>query len=158
MDLTDNDKPDPPIEPQQFLGGVKVVDIGDLRVARGLSRRPQSACRHRRLHYDAQERRVWCADCEHTVEGFDAFSTLVEYYNGALNRLENREAAVIEAETKALVSRAAKAVDDTWRRHKMAPCCPTCGGGLLPEDFADGVKSRVGREYERARRAKRSKP
>jgi hypothetical protein len=53
------DKKDAPIIPQSFIGGVKVVDIGDLRVARGLSRRTHAACKHDQLIYDANERRIW---------------------------------------------------------------------------------------------------
>ena len=42
----------PPIVEQEYLSGLKVVDIGDLRVARGMSRRPVSTCHHRPLVYD----------------------------------------------------------------------------------------------------------
>lgn len=73
---------DPIIEPG-FLGGVKVVTIGDLRVARGLSRRPYSSCSHRALIYDQSERRIWCQDCEKDVDHFAAFIHLVEQYDGA---------------------------------------------------------------------------
>lgn len=41
-----------PIEPQDYLYGTKVVQIEDLRVARGMTRRPVSSCRHRKLVYD----------------------------------------------------------------------------------------------------------
>ena len=49
---------DAPIEPQEYLSGPTVVDIGDLRVARGLSRRPFSGCAHHSLVYDNKERRI----------------------------------------------------------------------------------------------------
>lgn len=47
-----------PIEPHEYLYGVKVVQIEDLRVARGLTRRPVSSCRHRKMVYDDKERRI----------------------------------------------------------------------------------------------------
>ena len=62
---------DPPIVPMDFCGGTTVVDIGDIRVQRGLSRRPFSACPHRGLTYDRKERRIWCKDCERDI--FDAY-------------------------------------------------------------------------------------
>lgn len=154
----DNDKPDVPIAAQTFDGAPNVVSIGDLRVSRGFSRRPMSACKHLALTYDSQERRVWCKECEHTVEAFDAFKILAEYFEDAWYSLQRRAKKIEEAEGHSLISRAAKNVDDVWRRQKMAPCCRACGNGLLPEDFADGVGASVGRDYERARRQRKTTP
>lgn len=124
----------PEIEPQEFIGGVTVVDIGDLRVARGLSRRPFSGCVHRRLVYDEKERRVWCKDCETDVEGFDAFVLVVRHWAQAAADIKDRLKAVKAAEDHALISIAAKTVDKAWRS-KMVPACPHCGHGLFPEHF-----------------------
>ena len=41
------------------MGGVKVVDIGDVRIARGLTRREFSTCPHKHMVYDQNERRIW---------------------------------------------------------------------------------------------------
>lgn len=142
----------PPIEPLEYLSGVKVVDIGDLRVARGMSRRPHSACKHRQLHYDTAERRVWCADCETDVEAFDAFKLLVEYFHDATEKLEHRAREIRSAEEHSLISLAAKEIDKAWRSRKMVPACPHCKQGLFPEDFKNGVATRLGREYAEARR------
>jgi hypothetical protein len=70
---------DAPIEPLDYLYGVKVVDIGDARVKRGKSRRPIGTCPHKSMHYDQEERRVWCADCEATLEAFDAFRQITTH-------------------------------------------------------------------------------
>lgn len=153
-----SDQKTPPIVPQDYLSGVKIVDIGDLRVARGRSRRPVSVCKHSQLVYDSNERRVWCKECETDIEAFDAFELLVGYFNAAANRLERREELVREAEEHSLISRAAKVVDHAWRSRRMAPDCPHCQTPLLPEDFANGIKSSTGTEFARARRqALRSK-
>lgn len=144
---------DAPIEPQDFRDGVKVVDIGDLRVARGLTRRPHSTCRHKSLVYDRQERRIWCSDCESEVEPFDAFAGLVEFFDGARKKLEKREQLVKEAEQHAIRSLAAKALDKVWRSHTMAPLCPHCDEALLPEDMTKGL-AQGSRELVRARRRK----
>lgn len=148
------DDRDPKIEPLEYLSGVKVVDIGEMRVARGMTRRPYSACRHRQLHYDANERRIWCADCETNVEAFDAFKLIVEYFSEAESRLSRRQQEIAEAEQFQVRSLAAKVIDEAWRSRKMVPACPHCRQGLFPEDFKNGVGLSLGREYAQARRKK----
>ena len=86
----------PPVEPLSYLGGVKVVDIGELRVARGRTRRPFSLCLHKHLTYDNTERRVWCEDCEQEIDPYDAFEKLVEHFNDATMNLERREREISE--------------------------------------------------------------
>src|SRR5258706_10856465 len=139
----------PPIESLGFIAGVTVVDIGDIRVARGLTRRPYSACRHIAMMYDDRERRIWCSDCEQDIEPFDAFKCLVESYDHRAKDLTRREQAVIEAERFQLRSIAAKKIDQAWRSRNMVPACPHCGHGLFPENFKDGM-SMLGKEYAAA--------
>lgn len=146
---------DPPIQPLDYVGGVTVVDIGDLRIARGMSRRPHTICTHRHLRYDGQERRVWCADCETTIDGFDAFRILVERYDDACKTISAREKTVKEIETFQVRGRAAKALESAWRSRTMLPVCPHCRNGLFPEDFANGVDGHVSREFAEARRQKK---
>jgi hypothetical protein len=148
------DSKDAPIQEQQFLSGVTVVDIGDVRVARGLSRRHFSACPHRKLIYDGQERRIWCKDCENDVEPFDAFKSLVEHHHAALKKIEAREARLVEAERFQIRALATKAIDAVWRRRKVVPICPHCKSGLFPEDFSKSIAT-MGREFA-ARRAGRA--
>ena len=128
-----------PIEPQDYLYGVKVVQIEDLRVARGLTRRPHSSCEHKKLVYDHNERRVWCSDCESDIEAFDAFRSLVERVHGANAQLRRRSEALAEAEQFQVRSRAAKVLDEAWRSAKTAPLCPHCNTAILPEDVVGGV-------------------
>ena len=141
-----------PIEEQDFLLGVKVVDIGDYRVARGFSRRAFSTCPHRNMAYDSSERRIWCKDCERDVEPFDAFTMIVGQLHTAHLRLEQRKREIEDAEKHSLRSLAAKAVDKVWRKRGMVPACPACGHGLLPEDFKHGVPSMLSREFAEAKR------
>lgn len=145
---------DPPIEEQKFVGGVTVVDIGDVRVARGFSRRHHASCPHNQMVYDGQERRIWCKDCEKDVEAFDAFKILVQFFDGAVERLNERELRVQEAEKFQVRSIAAKALDDVWRRRNVVPCCPHCKNGLFPEHF-HGRCPTIGREYALARLGKK---
>lgn len=152
------DKKDPSIEAQDFCGGVKVVDIGDIRVARGLSRRPYSSCQHRKMLYDGQERRIWCSECETNIEPFEAFKLLVEKYHNASADLVRRTEEVEAAEKAGVISLAAQAIDKVWRSRRMVPVCPSCRQGLFPEDFKHGVGMRLGREYAEAKRRRAGKP
>ena len=144
-----SDRNVPPIEEAEFVSGVTGLALRDIRVARGLSRRPFSTCKHRRLRYDARERRIWCADCERDLEGFDAFMVMAEQAHAFAASINERARQVIEAEQFSLRSRAAKAVDEIWRSKNMVPCCPHCNRGLLPEHFADGVKKSIGKDFAR---------
>lgn len=137
---------DPPIEPREYIHGVKVVDIGDIRVARGLSRRPHSVCNHKQLVYDQNERRIWCKDCEKDVEPFDAFAHVVEQYHKAYAYITSRFEELSQAETFQARSLAAREIDKVWRSKKMVPACPHCRQGLFPEDFKNGCSS-LSREY-----------
>lgn len=155
--MTMADDRDPPIEEQSWIGGVCVVDIGDYRVARGLSRRPFSGCPHKRLTYDEKERRVWCQDCERDVEPFDALMLIVEGLDRENKRLDARRKRLDDAEQEGLRSLAAKEVDSVWRKRRYVPACPSCGEGLFPEDFKNGCMTQLGREYAEARRRRTAK-
>ena len=146
----DDDK-DPPIEPQEFLSGLKVVDFGDLRVARGLSRRPFSSCHHFSLVYDKSERRIWCRDCEKNVDPFDAFESIAINMNRAIKQYECIRDEAIAAKDHNLHLIAAKNIEKAWRGKTMAIGCRHCGGGLLPEDFVP-IGSMCSAEIERMRR------
>lgn len=124
-----------PIQPLDYISGVKVVDIGDLRVARGRTRREYSACKHLSLTYDTTERRCWCRDCETEVEPFDAFLGLVRWHSAVEDRIER----LLAAEQHTITSRAGKRMDEAFRSRKMAPLCPHCNSLILPEDVANGV-------------------
>lgn len=143
---------DPRIEALDYIAGVKVVDIGDVRVARGMTRRPFNGCSHVKLIYDTRERRIWCEDCENNVEAFDAFTMLVERFHDAEQKIRRRQAALDEAEAAKLVSVAARQIDKAWRHRGAVPACPSCGLGLFPEDFKRGVTGMLSREYATALR------
>jgi len=142
---------DEPIEDKAYLAGLTVIDIGDIRISRGMTRRPASSCRHRRMAYDPRERRIWCKDCEKDVDPFDAFKNLSEQYHYAYEDLNRQRAEINEAAQFQCRSIAAKNIDEAWRKRKMVPACPHCGHGLLPEDFIKGV-GMVGRDFAMARR------
>ena len=150
------DHKDPPIEEQNYISGLTVVDIGDYRISRGMTRRPFSGCPHHRMSYDRQERRIWCRDCERDIEPFDAFIGLVENYGRALKDLYQRRERVEDAEKHNVRSLAAKVIDKAWRSRTTIPACPHCNQGLFPEDFKNGVGLVLGRDYAAARAKKTS--
>ena len=136
---------DRPIEPQNYSVGVNVVDIGEVRVARGRARYSRRCCDHRRMVYDPNERRVWCSNCESTIEAFDAFTALVDMHHVAQNKYSRREEAVKEAEAASIDLIACKNLQKEFRKKSTVPCCPHCNGGLLAEDFNEPIakKSRA---------------
>ncbi|WP_342632697.1 hypothetical protein [Marinobacter alkaliphilus] len=141
-----------PIEPADFVHGPKVVDIGDIRVARGKTRVPCETCRHRQLVYDPTERRVYCEDCQQDVDGFDAFLNLVHQHESAWGAIRKARTEILEAQSHNLISRAAKALDQYWRSRKTVPNCPHCNEALLPEDVAGGRLRTSSAELARRRR------
>jgi len=149
--MTDEPK-DPPIKEMDFVGGTTVIDIGDHRIARGLSRRPHTVCRHIGMVYDPRERRIWCTDCERNLDPFDAFELLVDAWHKNTRKLDKRREELAEAESKSLVSLAARGLDKIWRKRLQLPACPSCGEGLFPEDFKHGVTRTVSRQLAYAKR------
>lgn len=148
--LNDDPPKTPPIVPQEYLSGPKVVDIGDLRVARGLSRRPVSSCKHHQLVYDDRERRIWCKDCETDIEAFDAFKQIVERFHYAATEAQRLLDQAAEAQKFALISIAGKTIDKLWRSKRHVPTCPHCDAGIWPEDVKR--MGQVSKEWDGARR------
>ncbi|MDF8363370.1 MULTISPECIES: hypothetical protein [Achromobacter] len=140
-----------PIEPVEFVHGLNVVDIGDLRVARGRSRRAPSICRHLQLVFDTAERRIYCLDCKTDVEAFDAFMQMVERHHYLDEKAERMRSDAAHS----VISRAGKQMDQAWRSRTMAPACPHCKAAILPEDVVDGFPT-VARDLEIRRRAIRT--
>ena len=149
------DSNDPPIESKEFLSGVKVVDIGDYRVARGKSRRPFSSCAHLRMVYDKDERRIWCEDCKKDVSAFDAFESLIVNLAKANDKIRSEKEKIKIAKEHNLISIASKVIDDAWRQKKLVPCCPHCREALFPDDFKRGA-SMIGKSYALEERCRKN--
>lgn len=137
-------------ENAHLQASASVISLADVRVSRGWSR-PSKVCEHKSLVYSSRDRRIECKDCDRPVEAFDAFMTLCRHFDSMETAARLREHKTSEALSAVIVRRAAKALDKAWGR-KMAPCCPHCGNGLLPEDFETGGGSQIGQDFERARR------
>lgn len=138
--------------------GQPVIDFANIRVAYGLPKFHHKICKHQSLVYSRQERRIWCKECESTVDGFEAFMTITSHFHEMERSAQHRIREAQTALDATIVKRAAKHLDKAWnRRHPMAVCCPHCHGGILPEDFLDGGRW-VSREIEVARRNRKGDP
>lgn len=134
--------------------GAEVIDLDGVRVQRGLARRPWlSRCKHHRLVYCTDERRVWCEDCQRTIENFDAFMVLADNFQRMEAAAHRKLELADEAMRYSLIRRATKAVDRAWLGG-WAVACPHCRAGILAEDYADGLGMQTARDYEMARRAR----
>lgn len=144
---------DHPITPTDFVGGVTVIDFGDMRVARGLPRRPHRCCEHRSVVYSTTERRIWCKNCEKDIEPFDAFELIIKQYDSATKQATRLLNEAREAQENTLISIASKKVDAAWRKRKMLPLSPCCGAVMFPENYKSGF-SYVSKDLAYAKREK----
>ena len=112
---------DHPIEPQDFVSGVKVIDIGDIRVSRGLSRHRYESCQHKNTVYDEKERRIYCQDCEKGIHPFDAFVKIVKWHAQAVAKINSERKQVDESLEFSIRSRAAKNIDIGVESKKYMP-------------------------------------
>lgn len=145
-----------PIIPQNFACGINVVDIGDIRVARGLTRREFPRCPHQAMMYDDKERRVWCSDCETEVEPFDAFKRLVEMHAKAQRVYAKMREEALAAQQANITRIACKNLQKEWASNRTIPACPSCNTGLLPDDFKGRIKT-ISKALELQRRKSHDK-
>jgi hypothetical protein len=129
--------------------GSPVIDFASVRVSHGLPKYHHKKCDHKTLVYSSEERRVWCEDCERTIENFEALMTIVRSFQEMESAAQHKLSRAAESEAAFLVRRAAKAVDRTWGQ-KMAVDCPHCRRGILAEDMEH--HGAVSREIEIQRR------
>lgn len=150
---------DAPLEVMDSAGSFHavVVDLAGVRLQRGRTPPRNKVCEHKSMIFSGSERRIWCEDCERTIDSFDAFATLTTKFEAMVRDAKAMQTQAADALASTVVRRAAKTMDKSWGG-KMAPCCPHCRGALLPEDFANGAASSFNADMERARRKRRSVP
>jgi len=148
--MSDIDTPIDPAHPDATPWSKPVIDLGDMRISYGRPRYPEKICKHRSLVYSTEERRVWCKDCQRTVDNFDAFMVLANGHHDMVNRLKRKVKEAEEIKQAYIHRKSAKELDLAWGK-KSAVGCPHCGRGLLAEDFATGCRQ-SSREIELARR------
>lgn len=157
--MTDDTK-DPPLEVLPDGGSYRgtVVDLDGVRIKLGRTPYRAKTCEHKALIYCPSERRVWCEDCERTIDNFDAFLIYTRHLERMVREARSNLYRSEEALKSAARLRATKTLDRYWAGRKMAPCCPHCHRGLIAEDFANGAGAAVSLELEMAARARGRKP
>ena len=151
---------DEPIEPTSKdatpYAYSNVLNFESLSIKHGRGKRFGKPCEHNHLVYDPGEKRVWCEDCESTVDSFDAFLRIVRDWESVESQLRSRALKLLEDEKQNLISRAAKAVDRAFRKQKTAPTCPHCKEALLPEDMLKCDHGGINKDWVRRMRKKRT--
>lgn len=131
-----------------------VIQIGEMIVRRREEKKAwnkkDERCHHRKTTLDDNGSIVTCDDCSMQLSPYWVLHQLIHYYDQEMKKVEARAKAVAEDKAHNLHLLAAKKVEAVWRSRKMAPCCPHCGHGILPEDGLGG--SQMGREFELRRR------
>lgn len=145
-------------DPMATPFGSPVIDLAEVRIRFGRAdRKVGIPCAHKNLTYSREERRVWCDDCERTVDTFDALMTVAAHFHKMEYAAQAKMHRATEALKATVTRRAAKVIDKAWSGNQMAIACPHCRTGLLPEDFENGG-SQVSAEIERARRNRPAQP
>lgn len=124
-----------PIEPQDYLYGIKVVELDNIRIARGKTKRPYEKCNHLHMVIDDNERRVFCEDCQMAITAFDGLMALFKNWGKIVDSLNRRSDDVKAAEKYSIIRIATKNIDAEFMKQDTVPCCPHCNEGLIPDDF-----------------------
>jgi len=151
---TDDKEPNPDVlehrpgsQPFKFT----VINLADVRMRHGIPVRTARQCLHHSLVFNQEQRRVWCEECEKTLDNFDAFMVCVLNYTAMVKAAEHDQEKAAEALAATLVRRAAKAMDRSWGKG-WAIRCVHCGGGLLPEDYGEYCFAPYGSREEELKR------
>lgn len=113
-----------------------IIDIEGLRLTRAetFHNYRQNACAHMNLTMDDHGDIVTCDDCKKQVSAFWALQMLVNHYEKARAKLNNRAAQQAEVEAKTIHLRAAQKVEASWRSRTMVPICPHCSEAIFATD------------------------
>jgi hypothetical protein len=124
---------DPPLEvpPDGGCYLSEVVDLASVRIRLGRMPFKAKVCEHRSLLYSPTERRVWCEDCERTVDNFDAFLIFTRKFEEMLSEARHKMQVADEAMKSSVRRRATKQLDRAWG--KMAVCYPIATAACFPK-------------------------
>lgn len=141
------------LEPMDVDDGyvATVVDLAGFRIQAGRPPAKSTPCQHKNMIYSMQERRVWCEDCNRTIDNFDALKQVIIELDNMMSEARSKLAQADAALRSSVRRRASKELDRAWSG-SMVPCCPHCRRGLLPDDFVDGGTGSISKSLEIARR------
>ena len=104
------------------------------------SQHPIRKCRHMNIELDDAGEIVRCLDCGEQVSAYWVFKSVLSQINSERIRLGAERKELEETKSRTIHLVAAKRIERLWRGRKMAPLCPHCNRGILPED---GMGSRA---------------
>lgn len=132
-----------------------VVHIGDLRIRQRekLMGLRDDRCLHNNTTWDRNGDIITCDDCKKQISPVWMLKTVMAHYDKAMRRVAERERALADDKSHNLHLVAAKKVEEIWRTRTMAPCCPHCDRGILPQDQLGATQIRKDFEIRR-RKAK----
>jgi hypothetical protein len=104
---------DPPLEVLPHGGCYlsEVVDLASVRIRLRRTLFKAKVCEHRPLIYSPTERRVWCEDCERTIDDFDAFVIFTRKFEDMLREARHKMQVADEAMKSSVRRRATKQLD-----------------------------------------------
>lgn len=120
----------------------KVININEFRIKKTNSKKIALSCQHINLTLDDNGGIVKCDDCGLYLDPFSALSLFIDKIDEIQQKIESDRVKNSNDKNANLYSRAAKKLDDIWRRQGMSPVCPHCNSAILPEDnFGSGAMS-----------------
>lgn len=133
-----------------------IIQIGEWSVQRRArsASSPQAGCDHAQIALESHGQVVRCLKCGDQLSAFWALQMLADQYDRATAELEQERRALARAREAELHLPAALKVEQLWRGRKLAPACPHCGRGILPEDGLGSLQ--INQEFELRRRAAQS--
>lgn len=133
-----------------------VIQIGELLIRRRQEKHTylkDERCHHRKMTWDDNGQIVTCDACGIQLSPYWALHQLAHFYDKEMSKLKARAEQLEQDKSHNLHLIAAKKVEAVWRSRNMAPCCPHCGRGILPEDKLGDAQTR--RDFELRRRQAR---
>ncbi len=128
----------------------RIVNFADmafkLRGRRSLFEKDR--CEHIRLELDENGGIVTCMDCKKEISAFWALQHMAERWERHALESKNARQRINDDAKKIIHLRAAKRIEQVWRRG-MACCCPHCHKPILAEDGMGGVTESRERVLER---------
>lgn len=136
----------------------RVVNFADMAFKlRGKSYFKDDRCQHVKVTLDDEGGIVTCDACGKQLDAYLTLRRMCEKWERhASDTKASAERLRAEAQGT-VVLRAAKRVEEAWRRRNMAPTCPHCHVAILPED-GFGSSGSVNKEMELARRKRLALP
>lgn len=132
-------------------GEVMIIQIGkmewhDLKRQITKANTQKGECPHKRIQYIEHGEMLLCRDCGKQVSAVWALKAYFTEYVIWRESFNAEVEAFRKEQERAVIHRAALAVQDAWRKKNLTPTCPHCHKGIEPPD-GFGKTGAVNRNY-----------